>query len=737
MNTVCFGTFTIYVAITNATQFHVSIQLYISANTSLDVSKFGVPDLHTRTIQAWLYEDAMKRTLTVEEMEVFKEYLDTDIKIVFSTRCNDHCLWKAKKFESNFYDCRNQGTSLTSKINRFVQLIRMGHCACEACRHAIEKYNIVKGNIERENIEKNNMEKIEDDKIEKSIIEKGSIEKDSIEKGEIEKDIESSIENTSTCIEKGNIDKIEKEIEKETYVCGLSLLHCLMISDTNLYLIAFLSEIGCDMNRPTLLFENRPLTLAVKDKQIEIVKYFVKHFDKPDFQLDFQMALHYAVITEEPCEDIIDALLSAKWIDADYIITIKMERLLMKVLKKPGPDWYMYKVLRLLLKGGADPNQPDLKHCPPLFYCISYNSAKLVELFLEFGAKVDEIGLWVSGTASLDEPITTNALIEAARKDQFDICRILLESGADPNFTTCPIYDSPLSLAIKNRSIALMKLLIRYGANLVRAYDRVSNTFVHDAVFEGHLETLNTLLYACAPHDEVDLDGNTPLMLTALYEQPYYLMKALLDHESGCKVNHANHELDTALHFAAFLNLPNEVTLLIDYGADLNLRNRASATPLWNAVHQGASDVVHGLLDANVEMEVMGKGRDPQDADLNVTVEGFYYSQLRSPLYVALDKGYTDIVLLLKAAGYDIRKETWIQTEPIPNEDQYASFIVDWIVSSKSPMSLETLCKIKLRKNLASEPNHDIYDKVERLEIPLHLKDCLLLKYFREPLQKL
>ena len=626
--------------------------MYISANTSLDVSKFGVLDLHTRTIQAWLYEDAMKQTLTVEEMKVFEEYLDTEIKIVVSTKCRNYCLWKADKFESNFYDCRNQGTSATSKINRFVKLIKTGHCTCEACRDTIEKGN-----------------------------------------------------------------------EKETKVCGLSLLHCLMMSDTNLYLIAFLNEIGCDMKRPTLLTGHSPLTLAVKDKQTEIVKYFVKHFDKAEFQLCFQKALHHAVITEEPCIGVMEALLSAKWIDADFVFKENEEKLLINVLKNHGEKGS--KVLRALLIGGADPNKVDSKGNVPLLHCIRSNSIMLVQLFIEFGANVNSYGKSLFGSKEESEdPETeddhTTLLLKAVLENQFDICKLLLVNGADPNRNLFPTNHSPISYAVKSRSVALVKLLIRHGANLDEV-DNLGFTIVHDAVSEGHLEILNTLLYVGAPHDILNAAGHTPLMHTALCRNDISIMKALLDHESGCEVNKTNRYLDTALHIAAYMGLPNQVRLLIEYGAEPNLRNRVKATPLWYAVSEGNCEVVRELLFANAEMEVTSQGRCPVYHH-----DEFFYPEPSSLLYVALDMNFTDVVMLLKAAGYDIRKETnWCK--PISNQKLHA-VIVDWIVLSKSPDTLENLCKNKIRKNLASEPGHDIYKKIEKLEYPQLLKDCLLLR---------
>ena len=515
-----------------------------------------------------------------------------------------------------------------------------------------------------------------------------------------------------------------KDTDEEKEVTGLRLIHTLMTSDKNLPLIAFLNESGCDMKIPTVLYKYSPLTLAVSDKQMGIVKYFVKHFDKPEFKSCFQKALRNATIPREPCIDIMKTLLSAMWINADFCFSADEDRLLMKVLKKYGQDGY--KTLQVLLEGGADPDMPDSKGALPLFYCILVKSTKLVELLIKFGAIVNQYGRQINSVNAEASRIQITALLQAVVMNNFDICRSLLQNGANPNLGSKPGNTSPLHRAAAKGSVVLVKLLIRYGANVAHT-NLIGNTIVHNAVTSGSLETLETLLYADAPHDVKNLEENTPLMMTALYGHDYDIgiMKALLDHELGCDVNNTNQHYDTPLHFAALSNRPAAVRQLVDYGAYPNARNLVSATPLWDAVYLGYSEVVRELLVTDVRMEIYSQGKDNM---IHVAAPDYLYTQARSTLYVALDKRKRGIVLLLKAAGYDIRKETWIQSEPIPNQDLNAALMVDWIVASKSPATLESLCKNQLRKYLASEPGRDIYQKIERLEIPQHLKNCLLLK---------
>ena len=412
-----------------------------------------------------------------------------------------------------------------------------------------------------------------------------------------------------------------------------------------------------------------------------------------------------------------------------------LKRLLMQVLRKQSRsdlDIPVCRILQLLLEGGADPDMPNQKRIPPLFYCIAYKSTELVKLFIEFGANVDVYGRDLKNRNSefIWGVIQTTPLLLAVEENNYEVCRILLEAGANPNLCSRPMKNSPLSGAASKGSVALVKLLIRYGADVthvnMNGASVVLNAVAQSSGVIGKLETLETLLYADAPHDRKDFEGNTPLMMVSLFGSGKDIMKALLDHELGCDVSNINQFGDTPLHFAAFSKDPVAVRLLIEYGGDPNWRNKVGATPLWNAVYDNCTEVVREFLVADVKMETISVGRDGMAS----AMEGpeYFYQHPRSPLYVALDRKNRDVVLLLKAAGYDIRKETWIESEPIPHESLNAGLIIDWVASSKSPMSLETLCKMKLRKNLASEPNHDIYQKVERLEIPQHLKNCLLLK---------
>ena len=104
----------------------------------------------------------------------------------------------------------------------------------------------------------------------------------------------------------------------------------------------------------------------------------------------------------------------------------------------------------------------------------------------------------------------------------------------------------------------------------------------------------------------------------------------------------------------------------------------------------------------------------------------------QSLLEVALKQADVDIIMLLREAGYDIRNEIEILNKETRHyaysykygDTFYQKLIDDWIGLSNSPRRLESLCRAKVRKCLG----YKIHSKVEKLDIPIPLKNGLLFK---------
>lgn len=129
---------------------------------------------------------------------------------------------------------------------------------------------------------------------------------------------------------------------------------------------------------------------------------------------------------------------------------------------------------------------------------------------------------------------------------------------------------------------------------------------LHLAVEGGHGEALKFLLRAGAnPNCEQSLTGRYPLYIAALGGH-YKIMRELIEKgaDKDARVNRGRGRSGnfTALHAAAELGGVDAVSVLVEAGADIEVRSDHMSTPLHLAASGGAVETVLALLHAGANM---------------------------------------------------------------------------------------------------------------------------------------
>ncbi len=155
-----------------------------------------------------------------------------------------------------------------------------------------------------------------------------------------------------------------------------------------------------------------------------------------------------------------------------------------------------------------------------------------------------------------------NALIEASKQGDFEQVRVLIEKGADPNFSNIPSFLWAYFEGHKN----IVKYLLEHGGDVNK-----------DTFSEG------VLLGFAASHDDL-----------AFTE---YLI------EKGAAVNHAMPRGgETPLHNAAEADQQVSVKLLIEHGADVNRRAKTGPSDMGFGDFNGETPLHVAAVCASVEI---------------------------------------------------------------------------------------------------------------------------------------
>lgn len=302
-------------------------------------------------------------------------------------------------------------------------------------------------------------------------------------------------------------------------------------------------------------------------------------------------------------------------------------------------------MVRLLLSKGADANarvSSGQHDVSEGFQSPSGSSSKKSTGFIDPNNE-DRTALMF---ACNDYGVAGSGYVEA---NVVEIVKMLLDRGADVNASRTKGHckgETALAEAARTRQLEVVRILLDKGADVNARWDA-------EDFGGGYFRTV--LMTACGQ--------------PAIKKQTIDIVILLVNH--GADINIKNNHDDSALSEAAYSSDTRVVKFLLSKGADIKT---CGAKSLWIAGRLGSPEVVDLLLDSGIDINV--KGVDGGSA-LIAAVEACGWAQTIKPRYIervkyflskepdvnikdnsgktalseATKRGLKDVVALLEAAG--------------------------------------------------------------------------------------
>ena len=182
----------------------------------------------------------------------------------------------------------------------------------------------------------------------------------------------------------------------------------------------------------------------------------------------------------------------------------------------------------------------------------------------------------------------TGDFVRAILQDNDRSMRRILEDGFDPNTKTEKGVPG-LYLALEEDSLKVARLLVASRRTKGEQRNAKDESVLMMAAYKGDLDIARALIDKDA---DVNKPGWTPLHYAAT-KGHLKMMDLLLEHYAFIDAQAPNG--NTPLMMAAFYSTPEAVKLLIEAGADVNMRNSASKTALdlaQAANHRNSADLI-------------------------------------------------------------------------------------------------------------------------------------------------
>ncbi|XP_061445032.1 ankyrin repeat and SAM domain-containing protein 6 isoform X2 [Rhineura floridana] len=297
-------------------------------------------------------------------------------------------------------------------------------------------------------------------------------------------------------------------------------------------------------------------------------------------------------------------------------------------------------VSRILLENGADLNAQNKLGASVLTMASRGGHISVVKLLLESGAYVDNYDhLSTSLDNNKEELPAITPLMAAVQHGHEAVVHLLLDWGADCNYTVKTMGWTPLMLAAVSGRVSLAQHLMNKGANpdhlnmLHKTPYEISVDFQHEDM-KDYLAPLTTV------RPQTDKQKRQPDIFHALKMGNFQLVKEITD-EDPTQANVINDDGASPLMIAAVTGQLSLVQLLLSRNVDIDKQDNIHGwTALMQATYHGNKEVVKYLLN--------------QGADVNLRAKNGYTA---FDLIMLLNDPDAELVRLLASACMQVDKE--------------------------------------------------------------------------------
>ncbi|XP_043835671.1 ankyrin repeat and SAM domain-containing protein 6 [Dromiciops gliroides] len=266
-------------------------------------------------------------------------------------------------------------------------------------------------------------------------------------------------------------------------------------------------------------------------------------------------------------------------------------------------------VLHILLENGADVNAQNRLGASVLTMASRGGHLSAVKLLLETGAFVDNYDPFnhsVLEDGNKGDLPDITALMIAAQHGHEAVVHVLVEWGADANYSVKTMGWSPLMLAALNGRVSVAQQLVDKGANPDHV-NVLEKTSFEIALDFKHKEMIDYLDSVTTVRPKTDEEKRRPDIFHALKMGNFQLVKEIVDEDPN-QVNIINGDGASPLMLAAVTGQLSLVQLLVERNADVDKQDNVHGwTALMQATYHGNKEVVKYLLNQGTDVTLRAK----------------------------------------------------------------------------------------------------------------------------------